>query len=70
VNLAFMNLLPIPALDGGRIFFLIVNALVSLVIGKKISSEYEKYIHAGGMVLLLIFMAVVMFFDLRRLIKL
>lgn len=70
VNLAFMNLLPIPALDGGRIFFLIVNALVSLVIGRKISSEYEKYIHAGGMVLLLIFMAVVMFFDLRRLIKL
>lgn len=69
VNLAFMNLLPIPALDGGRIFFLTVNALVSLIIGRKINSEYEKYVHAGGMILLLLFMAVVMFFDLQKLIK-
>ncbi len=70
VNLAFMNLLPIPALDGGRIFFLAVNALVSLIVGRKISSEYEKYVHAGGMILLLGLMAVVMYFDLQRLIKL
>lgn len=69
VNLAVMNLLPIPALDGGRIFLLAINSAVGLISGRKVDSEYEKYIHAGGMILLLLFMAVIMFFDLQRLIK-
>ena len=68
VNLALMNLLPIPALDGGRIFLLIVTALIELVTHKKLDPKYEGYIHAGGMVLLLGLMAFVMFNDILRII--
>jgi len=53
VNLAVMNMLPIPALDGGRVFFLIVTALIERVTRRKIDPKYEGYIHAAGMILLL-----------------
>ena len=39
INLAVMNLLPIPALDGGRIFFLLINAVVALFTHKKLTPE-------------------------------
>lgn len=68
VNLAVMNMLPIPALDGGRIFFLIVTSVVTLITKKKIDPKYEGYVHAIGFVLLLGLMLVVMFNDIRRLI--
>lgn len=67
VNLAVMNMLPIPALDGGRIFFLIITSAVTFITKKKIDPKYEGYIHAIGMVLLLCLMAVVMINDIRRL---
>lgn len=63
INLAVMNMLPIPALDGGRIFFLLVTTAIESITRKKINPKYEGYIHAAGMVLLLGFMAVILFKD-------
>ncbi|MDY5846298.1 MAG: RIP metalloprotease RseP [Bariatricus sp.] len=61
-NLGVMNLLPIPALDGGRIVFLIAE----LIRGKRVPPEKEGYVHLAGMVFLLGLMAFVMFNDVRR----
>ena len=58
-----MNMLPIPALDGGRVFLLLVTTLIEAVTRKKINPKYEGYIHAAGMVLLLAFMAFITFHD-------
>jgi len=69
VNLAVMNLLPIPALDGGRIFFLAVTWILEKILGRKINPKYEGYIHAGGLVLLMGLMVVVMFNDIVRIIN-
>ena len=68
VNLAVMNLLPIPALDGGRIFLLLVTLIIEKITRKKLDPKYEGYIHATGMVLLLGLMAVVMFNDIVRIV--
>lgn len=68
VNLAVMNMLPIPALDGGRIFLMLVTALFTLLFRRKPDPKYENYINAVGMVLLLGLMAVVMFNDITKLI--
>ena len=67
VNLAFMNLLPIPALDGGRVFFLLVTAVIEAIRKKKVDPKYEGYIHAAGMVLLLAFVAVITMKDIINL---
>ena len=67
VNLAVMNLLPIPALDGGRIFLLIVTWVVEKIIRRQINPKYEGYIHAAGLVLLMGLMVVVMFSDVVKL---
>ncbi len=64
VNLSVMNLLPIPALDGGRAVCLLLTAAVEGITRKKIDPKYEGYLHAGGMILLLILMAVIMFKDI------
>ena len=68
VNLAVMNLLPLPALDGGRLFFLILNAILVAVIHRKIPSKYEGYVHLAGMGLLLLLMVIVGANDILRLI--
>jgi len=68
VNLAVMNLLPIPALDGGRLFFLVITALIEGVFRRKLNPKYEGYVHAAGFVLLLGLMAVVMVSDIYKLI--
>ena len=64
INLAVMNMLPIPALDGGRVVALLLTTAVEGVTKKKIDPKYEGYIHGVGMILLLILMAVVMLKDL------
>ena len=64
INLAVMNLLPIPALDGGRVVGLLITTAVEAVIRKKIDPKYEGYLHMAGMVLLLALMAFVMFKDI------
>ena len=64
INLAVMNLLPIPALDGGRAVCLLLTTAVEAVTRKKINPKYEGYLHAAGMVALLGLMAVIMFKDI------
>lgn len=66
VNLAVMNLLPLPALDGGRVFFLLVGSVWTLVTRRRINPKYEGYIHLVGLVLLLGLTAVVAFNDISR----
>ena len=68
VNLAIMNMLPIPALDGGRVFLLLVTWLIESVTHKKLDPKYEGYIHAAAMVLLLGLMAYIMFHDIVRIV--
>jgi len=63
VNLAVMNLLPLPALDGGRIFFLLLNAILPW----KIPAKYEGYVHMAGMALLMGLMIVVTLSDVGKL---
>jgi regulator of sigma E protease len=63
VNLAVMNLLPIPALDGGRVVALLLTTGIEAIIRRKINPKYEGYIHAAGMILLLVLMGVIMFKD-------
>lgn len=62
-NLGVMNLLPIPALDGGRLVFLIIEAIR----GKALNPEKEGMVHMIGIVLLFLLMFVVMFNDIRKL---
>ena len=63
VNLAVMNLLPIPALDGGRIFFVLLNGILFAVAKRRIPEKYEGYVHAGAFVVLLALMALVALHD-------
>lgn len=61
-NLGVMNLLPLPALDGGRLVFLFVEAIRR----KRVPPEKEGYVHFAGIVLLMILMVVVMYNDIQR----
>ena len=63
VNLAVMNMLPIPALDGGRVFFVLLNGVIYAVSRRRIPERYEGYVHAGAFVLLLVLLAAVALHD-------
>ena len=67
INLAVMNLLPIPALDGGRIFFLAVNGVYSLFTRRKLDPKYEGYVNMAGFFCLILLMVVVAFNDILKL---
>ena len=69
INLAVMNLLPFPALDGGRVVALLLTTTIEAITKKKINPKYEGYIHAAGMVLLLALMAFVLFKDVFMIFK-
>ena len=69
INLAVMNLLPVPALDGGRVVGLLITTAVEALTRKKINPKYEGYLHGIGMALLLLLMAVIMFKDIIFLFK-
>ncbi|MFN8483389.1 MAG: RIP metalloprotease RseP [Anaerolineae bacterium] len=62
VSLGTLNLLPLPALDGGRLLFVVLE----WVRGKRISPEREAFVHAIGMVSLLLVMLIVSYFDVAR----
>jgi len=64
VNLAILNILPFPALDGGRLFFIFLEG----VIGKKILPKVEAIIHTIGMIILLALLLAVTAHDIIRLI--
>ena len=63
LNLAMLNLLPLPALDGGRLLFVIVEVLRG---GKRLAPEREGLVHVAGLILLLGFMAIVLALDAQR----
>ena len=61
-NLGVMNLLPLPALDGGRLVFLVIEAIR----GKRVAPDKEGMVHFVGMMLLFALMIFVLFNDLNR----
>ena len=61
INIGIMNLLPIPALDGGRIIFVIPEFF-----GIKVNKKIEEKIHVIGMIFLLVLMLVIVFFDVTK----
>ena len=63
-NLGVMNLLPIPALDGGRLVFLVIEAIR----GKRVSEDKEGMVHFIGLLCLFGLMILIMFNDIRKLI--
>lgn len=69
INLAVMNLLPIPALDGGRVLFLVLTQLIEKITRRRLNPKYEAYINAVGLILLLGLMVFVMFNDILKLIR-
>jgi regulator of sigma E protease len=62
VNLGVMNLLPLPALDGGRLLFL----LIEVVRGKPVSPDKEGFVHFIGFVALMVLMVFVLYNDIAR----
>ena len=68
INLAVMNMLPIPALDGGRIFFMIVTWIIERVRRKEVIPKCEGYIHTAGFVLLMGLMVFVFASDVVKII--
>ena len=64
VNLAVMNMLPIPALDGGRVLFLLLTTAYEAVFRKKLNPKYEALVNGIGMIVLLGLMAVILFKDI------
>ena len=64
VNLGVFNLLPFPALDGGRLLFLVVE----MIRRRPVPARYEGYVHAAGFLLLMALMVTVTYQDILRLI--
>jgi regulator of sigma E protease len=64
-NLGVMNLLPIPALDGGRLVFILIEAIR----GKPVPKEKEAMVHMVGMALLMLLMVLVLFNDIRNIFR-
>ena len=65
LNLGIMNLLPLPALDGGRLVFLLIEG----VRRKPVSPRIEGYIHFAGLAILMLFMVIITFKDIIGLIR-
>lgn len=66
LNLAIVNLLPFPALDGGRLVFVMIEWLRG---GKKIDPQKEGVVHLVGIAVLISFMILITFFDIQRLLS-
>lgn len=63
LNLAIVNILPFPALDGGRLLFVVIEGIT----GKKVKTKYERTLHQIGMIVLLSLMLLVTLNDILRL---
>ena len=64
-----MNLLPIPALDGGRIFFLIIDAIALLVFKRTVPEKYQAIVNTAGFVILMGFMLLITFKDVFQILR-
>ncbi len=62
INVGVFNLLPLPALDGGHLFFIVVE----MIRRKPIDPKKESYVHTAGLIILLLFMAVVTISDIIK----
>lgn len=62
INVGFINLLPIPAFDGGRILFLIIEKIK----GSPVDSKIENIVHSIGFILLMLLMVVITYNDIVR----
>ncbi len=62
LNLALVNIIPFPALDGGRLFFLLIEAIFR----RKVNPDVERLIHSIGMVVLIVLIVVVTYLDITR----
>lgn len=65
INLGIMNLLPLPALDGGRLVFLIIEAIRR----KPVPAKYEGFVHAAGFAVLMIFIVFITGHDILKLFR-
>lgn len=65
INLAVINVLPIPALDGGRLFFILIEA----IFGKKVLPKIENAFHSVGFILLIALIFLISFFDIKHIIS-
>lgn len=65
VNIGLVNLLPLPALDGGRLFFI----LIEIIVRKPVPKKFEAVVHAAGLVLLLGLMVLITFNDIVNLVR-
>ncbi len=65
VNIGVVNLLPLPALDGGRLFFI----LIEIIARRPVPKKFEAVVHAAGLVLLLALMALITFNDVFNMIR-
>lgn len=65
INIGLFNLLPVPALDGGHLFFMVFE----VIFRKPVPQKYESWIHAAGLIILLGFMALISFSDIWKLVS-
>ncbi len=65
VNIGLFNLLPIPALDGGRLFFM----LIELIFRKPVPQKFEVWVHAVGFAMLIGLMVIISFSDIIKLVR-
>ena len=65
INIGVMNLMPLPALDGGRLVF----TGIEMIFRKPVPKKFEGYVHAAGFAVLMVFMIVICFSDIWALIK-
>jgi regulator of sigma E protease len=63
MNLAVLNILPIPMFDGGRLFFILIEAVRR---GRRIAPEKEAIVHLIGLAMILTFAVVITYFDVLR----
>jgi len=66
VNVAVINLLPIPAMDGGRILFTVITWVIEKITRRRLDPKYEGYINTGAFVLLIGLMIIVFYNDIAR----
>jgi regulator of sigma E protease len=64
INLAILNIIPFPALDGGRVLFVVIEKIM----GRKVLPKVEGYIHTVGMIILLILILAITAHDIQRLV--
>ena len=69
VNIAVLNLLPIPAMDGGRIFFIFVTWAIEKITKRRLNPKYERYINSTALLLLIGLMVFILINDITRIVS-